>query len=187
MRSLTKLQKTAIATFFIYLLALVWVVLFKCNMEWSVFMSRLSMGSMTLAERAEWSFCHFRFNDDAPFYSQTAIEDMVANMIVFLPIGGTLYLILDKKKALIPFIGFGMSLFFELTQFFNTIGGFAYIDLITNTIGTILGMLIAYLIMTAINKNEKVASGILVVFQLLFSAIAVYGIVNTINHIEIYL
>jgi glycopeptide antibiotics resistance protein len=156
-------------------------------MEWPIFMSRLSIGSMTLAERAEWSFCHFRFNDDAPFYSKAAIEDMVANMIVFLAVGGTLSLVFEKKKAIVPFIGFGMSLFFELTQFFNTIGGFAYIDLITNTLGTILGMLLAYLIMTAINKNEKIASGILIVFQFIFSIIVGYGVYNTINHIEIYL
>lgn len=187
MKSLTKLQKNALITFSIYFLVLVWVILLKCNMEWPVYVSRLSMGSMTLAERAEWSFCHFRFNEDGPIYSQAAIEDMVVNMILFLAVGMTLPLVLKEKKALVPFIGFGISLFFELTQFFNTIGGFAYIDLITNTLGTIIGMLFAHLIMKALKQNEKAASGILIVFQFIFSIIVGYGVVNTINHIEIYL
>lgn len=187
MKSLTKLQRNALITFAVYFLVLVWVILLKCNMEWPIYVSRLSMGGMTLAERAEWSFCHFRFNEDGPIYSQAAIEDMVVNIILFLAVGMTLTLVINKKKVLIPFIGFGLSLFFELTQFFNTIGGFAYIDLITNTLGTIVGMLLTHLVMKALKQNEKVASGILMAFQFLFGVIVGYGIVNTINNIEIYL
>ena len=63
------LKKDAIITFAIYMLILVWVIGLKCNMEFPVFMSKLSMGQMTLAERAEWSFCHIRFNNDGAMFS----------------------------------------------------------------------------------------------------------------------
>lgn len=183
---MTKLQKYALATFITYLLVLIWVISLKCNMEWPVFMSRLSMGSMTLAERAEWSFCHFRFNEDGPIYSPAAIEDMVVNVILFLAVGMLLPMILEKRKYVAtPLVAFGLSLTFELVQFFSTVGGFAYIDLITNTLGAILGMIIIHLLLKVI--NPPLATKILAVVEVAFIAIVIYGTINTVNNIHIYL
>lgn len=186
MRSLSKLQKSALLTFGIYMLILIWVIGLKCNMEFPVFMSKLSMGQMSLAERAEWSFCHMRFNEDGPMFSLASIEDMLANIALFLPVGMLLPLIFDNKKyLLVPFLGFGLSLFFEISQFFNTIGGFAYIDLITNTLGAIIGALLTYIIMKLI--SERAANITLGIFSVLFGIIAIYGTVSTIINIDIYL
>ena len=185
MKSTTKLQKHAALTFFIYILVLVWVITLKCNMEFPIFMSRATLEEMTLAERAEWSFCHFRFNEDGPFYSPAAIEDMLVNIVLFLAVGMTLPMALGKKKYITPFLGFLISLTFEMVQFFNAIGGFAYIDLITNTLGTIIGMIITHFLLKVIKPN--LATKILIVFQVIFSIIVIYGTINTINHIEIYL
>lgn len=180
-----KLQLNALITFSIYILVLVWVIALKCNMEWPIFVSKLSMGSMTLAERAEWSFCHFRFNGDGPIYSKDAIEDMIVNVVLFLAVGMTLPIVLDRKKALTPLIAFFISLAFEMAQFFNTIGGFAYIDLITNTLGAVIGMIIVHFLLKALKPD--VASKILVIFQFIFGIIVIYGTVNTIINIDIYL
>ena len=186
MKKFTNLQKCALITFGIYMLVLIWVISFKCNMEWPVFMSKLSMGQMTLAERAEWSFCHFRFNDDGPIYSKAAIEDMLVNMVLFLAVGMTLPMVFEKRKYVSTIIcGFFISLFFEISQFFNMIGGFAYIDLITNTLGTALGALILHFLRKVI--NDDLAKKILVAFQIIFGLIAVFGTVNTIIHFEIYI
>ena len=185
MRSLSKLQKNALLTFGIYMLVLVWVIGLKCNMEFSIFMSKLSMGQMSLAERAEWSFCHMRFNEDGPMFSAASIEDMLANMVLFLPVGMILPMVFDSKRyLLVPVFGFGLSLFFEISQFFNTIGGFAYIDLITNTLGTIIGTVLTYFILKLI--KPKTASIILAVFSVIFGAIVIFGTVNTVMNIEIY-
>ena len=186
MKNFTKLQKYSLITFGIYMLALIWVISFKCNMEWPIFMSRLSMGSMSLAERAEWSFCHFRFNGDGPIYSKDAIEDMLVNILLFLPVGMTLPMVFRRNGALITILlGFGISLAFEISQFFNMIGGFAYIDLITNTLGTALGVLLLYLIRKVV--DDRLAVKILFVFQIIFSVIAIFGTVNTIINIDLYL
>ncbi len=186
MKIFTKLQKGALITFVIYCLVLIWVITFKCNMEFSIFMSKLSMGSMTLAERAEWSFCHFRFNGDGPVNTKDAVEDILVNISLFLPVGALLPMILKKKKFLkTPIIAFGMSLTFELVQFFSTIGGFTYIDLITNTLGAILGMIIVHFLLKVI--KPEVASKILVAADAIFGVVAIFGIVNTINNIHIYL
>lgn len=185
MKSTTKLQKFALGTFLIYMLVLVWVITLKCNMEFSIFMSRATLEEMTLAERAEWTFCHFRFNGDGPIYSKDAIEDMVVNVILFLTVGATLSIVLDKKKYITPLLGFLISLAFETVQFFTAIGGFAYIDLITNTLGSIIGMILAQALLKVI--KPELATKILVVLQVIFSIIVIYGTINTINHIEIYL
>ena len=180
------LKKDAIITFAIYMLILVWVIGLKCNMEFPIFMSKLSMGQMTLAERAEWSFCHIRFNNDGAMFSKDSIEDMVVNIILFLAVGMLLPLIYQRKKYLLtPITAFFISLFFEISQFFNTIGGFAYIDLVTNTLGAILGMILIHFIMKAI--NNRTALVILRIFAVIFSAIVIFGTVNTILNIDIYL
>ncbi len=181
----TKLQKDALITLGIYMLVLVWVIGLKCNMEFSILMSKLSMGQMSLAERAEWTFCHMRFNEDGPMFSAASIEDMLANMALFLPVGMILPMVYQKKRYILtPITAFGISLFFEISQFFNTIGGFAYIDLITNTLGAIIGMVLSYFILKLI--KPKTASIILEIFFVIFSAIAIFGTVNTVMHIEIY-
>lgn len=186
MKSLTKLQKSAIFTFIVYLLVLVWVITLKCNMEWPIYVSRMMMGGMSIPERAEWSFCHFRFNGDGPFYSKDAIEDMLVNVVLFLPVGMTLPMAFEKKKYLkAPLAAFGLSLAFEISQFFNTIGGFAYIDLITNTLGAIVGMIVLHFLLKVIKPD--VARVILTVFTVIFGIIVIYGTVNTINNIHIYL
>ena len=167
------------------MLVLIWVIALKCNMEFPIFMSKLSMGNMTLAERAEWSFCHFRFNGDGPIYSKDAIEDMIVNVVLFLAVGMTLPVVLGRKKALTPVIAFCISLTFEIAQFFNMIGGFAYIDLITNTLGAIIGMIIVHFLLKALKPD--VASKILVLFQVIFGVIVIFGTVNTIINIDIYL
>ena len=186
MKSLTKLQKYSLITFGVYMLVLIWVISFKCNMEYPIFMSRLSMGSMSLAERAEWSFCHFRFNGDGPFYSKDAIEDMLVNIVLFLAVGMTLPMVFKRNETLLTILsGFGISLAFEISQFFNTIGGFAYIDLITNTIGTALGVLLLYLLRKVV--DDRLAVKILFAFQIIFAVIAIYGTVSTIVNIDLYL
>ena len=182
---MTKLQKNALGAFLIYIMVLVWVILLKCNMEWPIYVSRLSMGSMTIAERAEWSFCHFRFNGDGPISSRDAIEDIIVNVVLFLAIGMTLPMALGKRKGLTPIFAFLISLGFEITEFFDTIGGFAYIDLITNTLGAIIGMMILHLLLKVIKTDS--ACKILGAAQIAFAIITVYGIINTIIHIDIYL
>ena len=186
MRSLTKLQKSALIVFVSYLLVLIWVIMLKCNMEWPVYVSRMMMGGMSITERAEWSFCHFRFNGDGPIYSKDAIEDMLVNAVLFLPVGMTLPMVFEKKKYLeTPLVAFGLSLTFEIVQFFNTIGGFAYIDLITNTLGAVIGMIILHLLLKVIKPDA--ARVILAVFTVIFVIIAIYGGINTVNSIHIYL
>ena len=186
MKSLTKLQKSALGTFLVYTLVLIWVISLKCNMEWPIYVSRMMMGGMSIPERAEWSFCHFRFNGDGPIYSKDAIEDMIVNVILFLPVGMTLPMVFKKRGYLkTPFVAFILSLAFEMVQFFSTIGGFAYIDLITNTLGAIVGMVILYLLLKVIKPD--LACKILCVFQIIFAIIVVFGTINTINNIHIYL
>ena len=185
MKSLTKLQKNALFTFVMYLLFLTWVIELKCNMEMPIFYSKTYMGGMSLAERAEWSFCHFRFTGEEPIYLNKVIDDILVNIFLFLAVGMLLPLIFNNQKyRLTPILGFGLSLFFEISPFFNTLGGFAYIDLITNTLGATIGALLTHTIMRRI--NNRTANVILNVFSVFFSVLAIYGIVSTIIHIDVY-
>ena len=185
MKPLTKLQKDAILTFGIYMLLLTWIIGLKCNMETPVFFSKNYMGGMSLAERAEWSFCHFRFTGEEPIYLNKVIDDILVNIFLFLAVGMIWPLFFNNKNHLFaPLFGFGISFFLEISQFFNTIGGFAYIDLITNTLGATIGALLTHTIMKRI--SDRTASIILNIFAVVFGIFVIYGTINTIVNIEIY-
>lgn len=181
-----KQRRTAAILFLIYILILVWVIMLKCNMEIPVRMSLQFFGDMTVEQRAEWTFCHFRFNGDGPFVSKDAIEDILVNIILFTPIGMMLPFIFKKQRfPLTALYGFLISLAFELSQFIFAIGGFAYIDLITNTVGSVLGCALFYLIYPRL--KESTALKILHLTECALLCVLGFATVNTIINIEIYL
>jgi glycopeptide antibiotics resistance protein len=185
MKIQNKLRRTAAMLFLIYILILVWVIMLKCNMEIPVRMSLEFFGDMTVEQRAEWTFCHFRFNGDGPFISKDAIEDMLVNIVLFVPIGMMLPFIFKKHRfPMTALYGFLMTLAFELSQFIFAIGGFAYIDLITNTAGSVIGCALFYLIYPRLKENTVLK--ILHLAECTLLCILGFATVNTILNIELY-
>ncbi len=185
MKRLTKLKGMALATFITYFLVLVWIISLKCNMETPIISSRDFLTSMNLLERAEWSFSTFRINGDDPNNFKEIFKDVLVNILLFLPVGMTLpFLFREKNSLAVIFLGFVLTLGFEFSQYYFALGGFTYIDLLTNTFGTIIGVLLLHLLRKII--SDKVATIILAAFVVIFAAIAIFGTVNTINHIDLY-
>ena len=86
---------------------------------------------------------------------ETLIED-VGNIIMFLPIGVALSLILqfDVKKSFL--VGFALSLFIELCQWFFWLGSFEIDDLIHNSIGAGIGAVVTN--KTALGEKIRLSS-----------------------------
>lgn len=108
--------------FFVYLALLCWIILFKA-------------GPIRLDAR--------QVGAAAPVYLGLYFNprDALLNFLIFLPFG--MYLALLKPgwsflvKALLPFL---LSLLFESTQFLLSIGTADLMDLLTNTLGAVLGL-----------------------------------------------
>ena len=185
MKITNETRKLGALALIIYILVLVWVIMLKCNMEVPVRMSLKFFHDMTVEQRAEWTFCHFRFNGDGGLLTKDAIEDIIVNIILFVPIGAFLPFVFRKRAYIFaPIYAFLITLGFELSQFIFGIGGFAYIDLITNTVGGIIGCGIFYLV-TRKAKDDHIKNLLLAICCLLLCILG-FGVVNTIINVDLY-
>ena len=114
---------------FIYLIALIWILLFKMGVEFS-YMENRNINLIPFSE----------------FLSDTGTVDpggLVLNIIIFIPLG--LYSgLIFKSWSMVQNTGLFLStsLLIESIQYFIRIGAFDITDIITNTSGGILGILL---------------------------------------------
>lgn len=114
----------------IYLFLLIWIVLFKFQIDFSY-------------------FSHVRRINLIPFHAPMIVDgrvnnsEVVYNVLVFIPLGLFASMFRPNwsfiKKVL---VSFGISLGFELTQFVFAIGTSDITDLMTNTLGGCIGVLL---------------------------------------------
>lgn len=120
--------------FVIYSALLIWLVLFKLNINIS-------------------EMDHYRSVNFIPFYYETDIgfsfhiKEVLYNVLIFIPLG--VYIGIYKsewsflKKTV---LGLSVSLLFELTQFVFALGASDITDIIANTAGGVAGIILCSLL-----------------------------------------
>jgi len=158
-----KLYYITITMFVAYLLFLVWVILFK-----------LEFSLAGLNKVREYNFIPFHYEDghNIGFH----FSEVINNILIFIPIG--VYLSLLFKKM--PFWGrvafnFAISLSLECSQYFLAVGRFDITDLITNTVGGLIGIGF-YLIGRALIRDKEKAEQIITVFVDAITVLLVGGV-----------
>lgn len=133
-----KKNKFLNVVFFTYMVILFWIIAMKMGFSLS-----------EIAGERQLNLIPFYYDDDSLI--NIVLSEFKNNILVFVPFGGMLYMkgVRDFKKA--AFSALGVSLFFEVFQYIFAVGICDVTDLINNTIGGILGFLIA----AAILKNDK--------------------------------
>jgi len=120
--------KLTFGLFIVYLFFLIWIILFKMQFSYN-------------------SLPHLRGLNLIPFacsvikYNHLNYNEIILNVIIVIPFG--LYLSMLKPdwsfwKKIIPIAG--ASFLFELLQFIFAIGGADITDLISNTLGGVVGI-----------------------------------------------
>lgn len=187
--SISKKSLRLILIIFIqYMLLIFWIIALKCNMRVPIFESRYTFSKMELIDR-------FRFFLSTPSFF-TGFADLFVNILLFIPIGVLLPTFLVKRKySLSILISFLLSCFYEVLQIVNCIGGFAYIDLITNTLGGAIGVLIYYLVrdrfkdkpfVIAVHQKKKAFEITSYIVIGLLAAVLIFAFVNTLINIDVY-
>ena len=85
------------------------------------------------------------------------VAEVILNVIIFVPLGiyaGVLFKRWTLGTQLLFF--FSISLLFEVLQFILRVGAFDVTDIITNTVGGIIGLMIFKAIEKVFNNNFKV-------------------------------
>ena len=147
------LKRDAIIATVMFSLLLPWMLLFKFNKVYLMRRGYLSFLALSLKERFMLDLIPFRFTED--YVNQILV--IILNCAIFAPFG-VAFNTLFKKKSIKRdlLICFLISLGVELTQLFTLLGGFATIDLITNTISYFIGYLIYKLVFARLSLKWHV-------------------------------
>lgn len=157
------MKKTTHILFTIYLFLIIWIILFKL----SVSIDQLP---------------HFRSINLIPFYypnkTTYQIKEVIENIIIFIPFG--LYLkTLNIHNSRTIFLGFLLSLSLELSQYIFGIGASDITDLITNTIGVIIGVGIYQLLKKLFkDKTNKIILALATITTILIISLIVCILIN---------
>ena len=140
----------------LYLLTLLWLTLFKLSYDIPSILANYQTRSLNLI----------------PFvtYGQTGISETVSNFVTFIPFG--LLLSLNFKKAALwrlLIVVFGFSVAVEALQFILAIGTTDVTDVVTNTFGGLVGIVL-YRLANKIVKTETLDRIIIAVGVTLFVA-----------------
>lgn len=186
-KKIKRLNILSIILFCIYILLLIWIVLFKCNIYLSITNGYFEFKTLTLKERFDYYLIPFidYINNDS---TQTFIKlkDGILNVIVFIPLGLYLSFFIKKNKFIKVIIyTFLISLLFEIIQLFSLLGSFQTEDLILNLVAGLLGYIIYKIIYK--EKNIKVLNILSLICIIILTPILIYGVINTINMIDVYI
>ncbi|OOG78296.1 VanZ family protein [Algoriphagus sp. A40] len=129
MKPLLKPTQLTLALFAVYLIAIYWIIVLKFNIS-------------AYHDRIERSINLIPFREALLYQSKMDLNEILLNVFIFIPLG--LYMgILGEKwgigKKVVQF--FSLSFLFELSQYILKVGAFDVTDLINNTAGGMLGLL----------------------------------------------
>ena len=141
-------KKITVALLIVYLLVLSWIILFKLQFSFS-------------------ALDHIREINLIPFGGSVIVNGKVD--FVFIPVGAYFSLLFKNKSAL-KAIGsvFGISFVYEIIQFIFAIGASDITDLISNTLGGIIGVALVYVLSIVLkDKTHKILNRIAMVCTVL--------------------
>ncbi|KOR24702.1 VanZ family protein [Clostridium sp. L74] len=152
----------------VYGLLLIWILLFKFSISPSAVISRAFDGA---------SYRHINL---IPLMESGGRKEVLLNFIIFIPLGVVAQLV-GKKNSIIKNMIYILifSLFIEVSQYILAVGATDITDLLTNTLGGILGILFYFGLSRLFNtkKFDKIlviagltllVLAVLIVFYLVF-------------------
>ena len=168
-----------------YIITLVFVLVLKTIMADSLIPSFEFLNTFTLKGR------FIRGIQLVEFYKTEYILGIIErtiileilNILIFIPLGVLLYPLFKKKRIIkVVLIGFIISLSFEIFQLYTIIGSFMLSDLISNTIGCLIGCILCMLLLK-INKYNlfNTLLSIFIISLMIFNIIQVGKFVNSID------
>lgn len=140
MNSILKSIQLTFALFGVYLISIYWIIVLKFNIS-------------AYHDRVERSFNWIPFREFVR-YGKMDFPEVILNIFIFLPFGLYAGVLLEDwsfgKKV---FLFFSLSFLFEISQYILKVGAFDVTDLINNTFGGILGVLIYQRLEKAFNSR----------------------------------
>ncbi|MDI1322904.1 MAG: VanZ family protein [Algoriphagus sp.] len=142
MNSILKSTQLTFALFGVYLISIYWIIVLKFNIS-------------AYHDRVERSFNWIPFREFV-LYGKMDFPEIILNIFIFIPFGLYAGVLLKHwgfgKKV---FLFFSLSFLFEISQYIMEVGAFDITDLINNTLGGIIGLIIFMGLKKAFNSQLK--------------------------------
>ena len=172
MKSLLNSRKLTFILFCVYLFILSWVIIAK--MDWTLLkssnLSWIKHLQVLLHPGITWRSINL-----VPFRNGNFdILEVLLNILFFIPFSFYIKLLYPKSsgfKAII--LGFMLSLIYESTQYVLTIGFPDITDLIDNTLGAVIGVIIIDIISVIFREKLRIYMNLILI---LFSSYIIYEI-----------
>jgi glycopeptide antibiotics resistance protein len=137
-----KVNKLTMTLFIIYLIALLWILVFKLGVRFAYMENR----RVNLIP----------FREPLILNGKIDLGEMILNTVIFIPLGIYAGILFERwnfgKKV---FLFFLTSLTIEMLQFIFRVGAFDITDIITNTFGGIVGLMIFKTIEKVFNNTSR--------------------------------
>ena len=168
-------------TLILFIILLVWIIYFKMGDTEMIYLNHSWLKKLSIKDRFLYDLVPFKLRYDI---TRQFIE-VLLNAVVFAPFGVILSLRSEKiqviRHSLFCFL---LSLGFELIQLFTTIGSFATADLIMNTMGYFIGLLIYQIFFKKASTKFNII--FFTIINVLMIVILIYGISVIISKWEVY-
>ena len=171
----------------IYIVILIWGIILKASMIDIVQNSFYNTVKLDLYSRLTESPLN-------PFsMTYTKVEYNVFNFVAFVPYGFIISALSERRTfAKAAGLSLLLSLFFEVSQIFTAIGGFATSDLMYNTLGGIVGFVVFAVLDLVTNHftektREDITRAVVIICYICFVPLAIYGVGKTIYNLDFYL
>ncbi|MGP1597596.1 VanZ family protein [Peptoanaerobacter stomatis] len=137
-----KSKKITLILMIFYLIALIWVIIFK--LEFSI-KELPQIRNINLIP----------FNQPAIVNGKADISEIILNVLAFIPYGLFIHILMDEKSMLKKLlIIFATSFILELIQYIFAIGASDITDIISNTSGGIIGVVVSMFMEKLLRENR---------------------------------
>ena len=130
-------KKLLIASLAVYLVILLWVIIFKCNRNDVLHITR-NLGVSWIDRIEKVPFTKLINGYKKGYFSRLETIALVFNVICLLPFGA-LFRFIIKRRWVTVLLGAAFSIAVEAFQVFSGWGGLEYVDIMTNTLGVVFG------------------------------------------------
>ncbi|HBF3389408.1 TPA: VanZ family protein [Clostridioides difficile] len=136
-----KSKKVTLGLLIFYLIALIWIIIFKLQFSFEYLPHIRNINLIP-------------FGESVIVNGKMDLSEIIQNALAFIPLGLFIHVLWEQKSLLKQFIPIVCtSLLFEVIQFTFAIGATDITDLISNSLGGIIGVILAITISKVTRKN----------------------------------
>ena len=178
-----ELNKPLLLTgFILFIIILIWAVFFKGI---GLFSNRDNIYRLFYGEYASIiENILDRFLDQFASRNLLSFKTHILNIIMFIPFGIFLPILNNKSFKHNLLISFFISLFIEVYELIFAVGGFEFLDLLTNCLGYSLGYLLYKYLVKKLPNN--IVNYALIIIIILVIPLAIYGYINVFKNFDIF-